>query len=346
MPVENTRDDILRKVQALLAKANSTTFEAEADSFRQAANNLMDKFRIEQWEIAKREAGMSKVIKMNPVRKDVPITWWWYDEHNSALYQIFVECSKLCAVIISPTKADGRNQTIPCYGLDSDIAFMQMLFTDLHVQMSNKIRPKFDPDKSIGYNVYQAKESGMKYKDIAIWCGHPEWIDHSKKQPINGIMIREMKKYAAANHLEVHKEVSLGSYIADFISSYAYAVRQKMHEMRTGEVRNTGGMDIVIRSIEDEAREYMYMDFPDLRPHPVDCQCDDCHFRKCCDNTCTRTRCVEARKPTKYRSSNVRYRNTSVAGTARGAQAGSEARILSKTEAVEGRPRPKPDQLK
>jgi len=73
---ENRRESILAKVQKLLAKAMATPFEAEADSFRAKANEMMDNYRIEQWEIAQLEAGRAKSA-LKPVRKDVDITWWW-----------------------------------------------------------------------------------------------------------------------------------------------------------------------------------------------------------------------------------------------------------------------------
>lgn len=70
------RDNILRKVQALLAKAMSTPFEAEADSFRQKANELMDKHRLEQWELAQAQQGRA-TSSLKPVRKDIDTSWYY-----------------------------------------------------------------------------------------------------------------------------------------------------------------------------------------------------------------------------------------------------------------------------
>lgn len=364
MSAEDKRDDILRKVQALLAKANSTPFEAEADTFRAKASEMMDKYRIEQWEIAKREQGMAKVANMHPIRVDVPIPWYWDDDHRYELWQIFMECSRLCAVVVANMKLSGTNRTAPCYGTQADIGFMQMLFTDLYIQMSGKIKPVFDPSKPLGWNVYNAKEAGMKYHDIAIWAGHPEWIKvkgygrrGSPLYEYNGIMIREMRKHAALAGLEIHKEINLDAYIEDFVESYTFAVTGKMKEMRTGEARNTGGMDLVIRDITDQAREMMLEDYPDLTPHPDDCDCDlhhrcsdinclrpGCHERNCENPNCMRPRCIDRRKPIKIRKSMLRERNVSVVAQARGAQAGASAKILSRSESVQGK-RP-PSELK
>jgi hypothetical protein len=339
MSVPN-RDDILRKVQALLAKAMSTPFEAEADTFRAKANEMMDKYRLEQWELAQAEAGKAK-SSLHPIRKDINISWWYTEKYTfkSSLYSVFTECAAHCAVILANMKVNREEQTMPAYGLESDITFLEMLFTDLYIQMADKIKPQFDPNKSLGENVYRAKEAGMKYKDIAKWIGRPELVTikgYSKRgypqYAVDGILIREMKKYASANGLTVHKTINLEAYVEDFCTSFAWAIRSKLREMRTGEVRGGDTMALAIRDITDLSREAMFGDFPDLRPHPEDCQCDRCHFAKCSDPKCKRPRCVEARKPVRYRK--TRYREPVYAAQARGAQAGESARIMGRNESL------------
>jgi len=338
----------LRKVQALLAKAMSTPFEAEADTFRAKANEMMDKYRLEQWELAQVAAGRAK-SSLVPVRKDIQISWWYHERYTfkQALWTVFDECAKHCAIILANRKASRNEETMPAYGLESDIAFLEMLFTDLYIQMADKIKPEYKPDRSLGENVYRAKEAGMKYKDICHWIGRPDlirkvqrqnkWGDWKWKTEIDGILIREMKKYAKANGLTVHKTINLDAYIEDFCTSYAWAVRSKLHEMRTGEVRGGDSMALAIRDITDLSREAMFEDFPDLRPHPADCQCDNCHFMKCTDPKCQRPRCVEARKPVKRSYARTYYREPVYAAQARGAQAGQSARIMGRDQSLGGR---------
>jgi hypothetical protein len=61
-------------------------------------------------------------------------------------------------------------------------------------------------------------------------------------------------------------------------------------------------MEIALRDIEQVIKESVWEAYPDLRPHPANCQCDNCHFVKCVDPKCTRPRCVAARKPVRARS--------------------------------------------
>lgn len=340
----NKREDILRKVQGLLAKAMSTPFEAEADTFRAKANELMDRYRLEQWEIAQVEAGKAR-SSLKPIRRDIIIEWWYTEKFafKQALWTVFDECARHCAVVVANTKVNAATRGIPAYGLESDLSFLEMLFTDLYIQMADKIKPEFKPDETLGSNVYRAKEAGMKYKQIAIWAGHPEYIttvmryDKSRgydvpKTEISGILIREMKKHAKAHGLEVHKVINLDAYVEDFCSSFAWAVKTKLKAMRTGETSDANSMALAIRDITDLSREEMWDDFPDLRPHPADCQCDRCHFFKCTDPDCQRTKCKEARKPVRY--GRTRYRSSVPAAQARGAQAGQSARIIGKSEGL------------
>jgi hypothetical protein len=315
-----------------------TPFEEEADTARRMANDLMDKYRLEQWEIAQAEAGRVESI-FKPVRKDIDISWYADETQLSlrtALWSVYCACAKHCAVVVSG-QWSYQSKVMPVYGLESDVTFMQMLFTDLYIQMSDKIKPKFNPDASLGENVYRAKEAGMKYGQIAKWAGHPEWITikgYSKKYgdpqyAYNGIMIREMKKYAKANGLEIHKVINLDAYVEDFCTSFTFAIRRKFAEMR-GDESSDNPMAIAIRDITDLSRELLWEDFPDLKPHPDDCDCDLCH--RCYDPKCQRPRCKEARKPIRY--SKTRYREPVYAAQVRGQRAGESARIMGRNEAV------------
>lgn len=332
-----TREDVLRKVRALLTRANHpTTPEPEREVCLAKATLLMDNHAIEQWEAA--QSGEAK-SSLKPERRNIDIEWWFKERYaiRAALWSIFNECARLCRVVFDSSTVSSHSDEMPVYGLASDIDYLQLLFTDLFMQMSAKVKPKFDPNKSLGENVYNAKEAGMKYRQIAMWAGHPEWITYKNgKEQLNGIMIREMKKFAKAGGLEVHKVISLESYIEDFCSAYATEVRRKLRELRTGKSEPTGTMALALRDITDLARELMWDEHPDLRPHPDDCQCDDCHPLKCGDPQCQRTVCIERRKPVK-RGRAPRYRELNYTALARGSAAGKEARVSGKGDRSMGR---------
>jgi hypothetical protein len=144
-------------------------------------------------------------------------------------------------------------------------------------------------------------------------------------------MIRGMKKYAKANGLEVHKEISADAYVEDFCSAYATHVSMLLREMRKDTEAGTESMALAIRDITVLAREMMWDDFEQLRPHEADCDCDKCHPLKCNDPKCQRAVCVERRKPVKTRGRGRQYyRNENVAGSRAGWKSGGEAKISGK----------------
>lgn len=336
------RSDVLRKVRALLTRANHpSTPEPEREVCLRKATAMMDAHAIEQWEAA--QSGEQK-SSLKPERRDLDMDWWYGERFaiRSALWTMFAECASFCRVVFnSGTVTNVRlpgavtKTTIPVFGLGSDIDYLDMLFTDLFVQFSAKVKPKYDPNKSLGENVYLAKEAGMKYGDIAKWAGHPEWIKvkgYSKRgypqYEYNGIMIREMKKFAKAAGLEVHKEISLDAYIEDFCQAFSSEVVRKLRMLRTGEDSSAGSMALALRDITELAKELMWDEFPQLRPHPEDCDCDKCHW--CDDPNCQRRMCVERRKPVKASTAKVRYRQLNYTALSRGSAAGREAKIAGK----------------
>ncbi len=339
------RESRLKVIRDLLARAASTEYEAERDSCLAKADELQTKFQIEEWELAQSGDTTSKLS--TPIRRNMDCSWYM-DEGKyavrSALWSMFLNCADHCRCVVAHAHTDWKMKVIPVFGLENDIDYLDMLFTNLFLQMLSKVKPKFDPDKSLGYNVYNAKEAGMKYRDIAIWAGHPEWIknvmrfDKRKgysvpKQEYDGIMIREMKKYAKEHGLEVHKEQSLAYYLEDYCTGFVSTVNLKLTGMRDEQGQSEGSMAIALRDMRDLAREAMFDDFPDMRPHPDDCDCDKCH--RCYDPDCQRPRCKAARKP----APKAAYRNMSVAGAARGRQAGREAQITQRGGTMPGKKR-------
>jgi hypothetical protein len=70
---DTTSHKMLERVRALLAKADSTNFPEEAETFRAKADELMTRHSISQWAVEQAEAGRSAPIK--PERRDFERAW-------------------------------------------------------------------------------------------------------------------------------------------------------------------------------------------------------------------------------------------------------------------------------
>lgn len=333
------QDDILRKVRALIAKASSTDFPEEAEAFRRKADALMEAYAIETWmlETGKDE---TKARLIKTVAMDMQ---WWADlkdlefDARSNVWYLFTACVKHCRCVADWSTRDYRANTVRVYGMSSDIAYLDLLFTDLFIQLFDKIKPKYDPNRSLGENVMRAKEAGMKYIDIAVWAGHPEWREMTHtggyKTCDGGKMLREYKKHleglgkSPRDVVTVHPDNYRLSYTYSFYAEISKRLRAMRDDRAGGQ---TGSTALALRDIEDLAREAMYEDFPELRPHPEDCDCDSCH--RCDDPECTRTGCVARRKPVKYRG--PQGRRMVGAGLVAGKDAGEKARIVTQSEGL------------
>jgi hypothetical protein len=122
------------------------------------------------------------------------------------------------------------------------------------------------------------------------------------------------------------------TYRRNFADGYVDAVDRRLRVMRREQrgaydaAHEAGGMELVVRDIRHAIDELMWEVFPDLAPHPPDCECDKCHFEKCNDPKCERTRCKNARKPVRYARGPMQ--KIDYAARAAGEKAGKEAQIV------------------
>ena len=315
------QEDILRKVRGLYAKANSTDFEAEREAFMAKADQLMEAYAIETWQLETGEdAEKAKLI----VRRDFDMQWFrdldgihW--DARSNVWHLFMGCVRHCRCQTSVNLFS--TSTIPVYGLQADLDYLDLLFTDLFIQLFAQLKPKYDENKSMGENIMVAKEAGMKYTDIAVWLGHPEWREmvygdrgygHWKTCD-NGKMLREYKKYLKSIGKSPRDVVSAhpDAWAISFTQAFWLRVTNRLrNQVEQRESTNTGSMALVLRDIAQMALEALWADFPDLKPHPSDCPCKQCTGK---------------RKPVKYRGGH----RINEAAYARGGAAGDAARIVS-----------------
>src|SRR5580765_5812641 len=254
---ESRQAAILRKVRALYAKAASTEHEGEREVFTAKADQLMEAYAIETWQL---ETGADDEKARLITRVDMDMSWWiqLYQIHEDArwpIWYLFDSCVKHCRCYTEwGAQTYGReNRKITVFGLQADIEYLDLLFTDLFTQIFSRVSPTYDPAKCMGENVMRAKEAGMKYTDIANWLGHPEWVvpngTGGVKTADNGKMLREYKKYLLTIGKTPRDVVSVhpDSWIIGFVSSFCTKVRQRMRamaEMRAESRDSSGSMEI------------------------------------------------------------------------------------------------------
>lgn len=118
------RDDILRKIEGLLRKAESTEFEAEASTFFTKAQELMRSYAIAEMELfasdpSKRESIITRAV---PLKQSQTGGKW--------LQILITEIGRLnrCEVWV-----DGKNAYV--VGYPSDVHFTEILYASIRIQM-------------------------------------------------------------------------------------------------------------------------------------------------------------------------------------------------------------------
>jgi hypothetical protein len=162
------RASMLDKVRKLLAKANDPAVgEAEAEAFRAAADNLMTKYSIEQWEAqtAENQSARPEVRKVN--------IDWWYDTRDRdsahAIFAMFAQVYRHCRCVVGYRGQDYCN--MPVIGLASDLDWADQLFTSLLLQLNRNLIVRPDASKSLAENVYAMRMAGMGWMYIteSLW---------------------------------------------------------------------------------------------------------------------------------------------------------------------------------
>lgn len=113
---------MLERVRALLAKAASTNFPAEAETFRAKADALMTAFAIEAWQVEVAQNGAEG--RPTPIRRDVDFDWWRGGDtpFRSALWALFLDTASHCRCAVVRSKltrvheAGGSRMVMPVLG--------------------------------------------------------------------------------------------------------------------------------------------------------------------------------------------------------------------------------------
>ena len=308
---EERKQDILRKVRALLAKAQSTTFEEERKAFLAKADELMETYAITEAMLRLKSDPKAKLV----VRRDMDVSWWkesrgldW--DTRSEIYWLWTACVSHCRCVTGHSIFDWSGGNTPVFGTESDLDYLDLLFTDLFLQIATKLRPMFDPKADLGSQVRLAKEAGMTWAEILDWTG-------LNGTPEGKRLLPAYKKYIAANNLPQVK-INPKQYQWSFVNGFCATVRSRLYEIqraREGRQEKGSGMELALISIKDQAKEEMYQDFPDLRPHPAGCQCEQCRPKKS--------------KAVAYRSRALNY-----SAQNQGNKEGANARIVSNDPSV------------
>lgn len=259
--VEDRRQKMLTKVQALLSRAASTQFEPEADECRKKANELMLAYSIAEFELA----GLGQAEAPKPTLREVP-NWSYgtdlpWDVEN-ALSGIYRKCLQFCKVMQGPS----RYETRTLVGLPADIDYAELLFTSLYLECVMRLEPTVDRNRPMIENLVALKEVGHKWAYIGEKLYEIGQLDKPYTRA-TGVRFTKLYSDYCKAHGRDQVRTNPDVYKRSFIEGFQYGVRQKLDEMMAANDNATSsGAGLVLRDARVDVQAFYQECFPPPPP--------------------------------------------------------------------------------
>lgn len=248
-------DDILRKIQALLDKADSTTFIEEAKTFRAKAEILMHKYRIEEAMLAKADP-----VGVDPVWRDINVTQA-NQEWTNHYYTLFVYCMKHLDVRHSLNIRDG-NFTASCVGFESDLRFAEVLWTNVKMAFGSRLDPDYDPDAPDQLNAYRMRKAGWEGKRIALALYGSDAKNLRPK--VRKLFAQEATARGEDPSVLLGRNVNVKTYRMSYADGFLSEFSMRLHVLRTERGEESTGL--VLAGRKEAVDEAFYERYPNMRP--------------------------------------------------------------------------------
>jgi hypothetical protein len=252
-------DDMMRKVEGLLAKADDTAVTPEeADSYRAMAERIMIKYKIEQEDLIKR--GDLKVDGLNVMFVQTK-AYPWTSEYTTVYNSLLSYAIHHAGVKGYFEGYEDGEYLIWLIGYEADIRFAKALFMNARLVFADRMEPKYDPNLSDDENVYRMRSAGMERGRIGQYMG---WGDKAHQK------VTRVYKRACAAKGEDAVLTGKTTNVKDFRKAYAdgfvsefWARLSRARNAVDDEITDGG---LVLHGREDRIKEAMYNRWPHLRP--------------------------------------------------------------------------------
>lgn len=250
-------DKVLRKVEALLAKAEGTNFPEEAKSFRAKAEALMYRYRIEAAML--REASGTG---LEPQWQEMVICG--YGEFSTIYRWLFAavvghfDCK-------SATVFDGAQYVGDVCGYESDLRFIDALWQSIRLAFADRMEPKVDPTQTDRVNAYRLRKAGIEGRRIAQMIYGRD--DKSLRVKVRGMFKAESLARGEDPAPLLGRGVNVKGYRLSYSAAFEDEIRSRLYWM--SQERGEASQGLVLASGADRIREAFYTKYERLRPAPA-----------------------------------------------------------------------------
>lgn len=248
---------VLRKVQALLAKADRTDNEHEAQACRSKADALMFKYRIEESTLPTQEQRAS----IQPIMRLMNLCALT-SAHDMVYRRIAVSCLTYVDALVAAgpyvTVEGERMMTFEVCGFESDLAYAELLFTNFSLAFGARMEARANPSMTDQENAYRLRMAGWDGGRVS----EALWGVNNKAN--RGLARKLFTAEAIERGEDPSRMLGLGNNMDTFRESYkdgfVERARQRLRMMRTG----TQGVEMVLASRKTAVEEMFYAKHPEM----------------------------------------------------------------------------------
>lgn len=261
---------MLEKVQKLLARAeHPNTPVPEAETSREMANAIMEKYRIEE------ETARQLRVASGTAAKPIEVLFEYLSEssvYGNHYYSMLLAVMHHLGVrgLSGPSKRneetddDGHvirvnyGRTMNMIGFDTDIQLVQMLYTNLRLTFAEKLEPKIDRSLSDEDNVYRLRSAGMERPRIGEAMG---WGANAA-QKVTKIYVKACQARGEDPKV-VGKQLNAKTFRDSYADAFYSEIVNRLQRMKANS--NESGA-IVLHGRQESVNEAFYERYPSLRP--------------------------------------------------------------------------------
>jgi hypothetical protein len=184
---------------------------------------------------------------------------------------------------------------VPLIGMAHDLDYFDLLFTHLLLQMMDAMDPHPYEGEPLISALVRMKESGLKWgeihrrlRNVGLVPDEPWSKKVASKMNFAGKYTQHCREQGRDRTY-----VTPSVYRRSFVDGFRWSLATRLRNQVEQQGQHTGSNAIALRDIMIVVREAMWDLFPELRPHPDDCDCDGCH--ECDDPKCNRPNCKAKR---------------------------------------------------
>jgi hypothetical protein len=161
MTYDEKRSKRLEQVRALLAKAESTQFPEEAQTFREHADKLMLQYAFEAWQVSPDQPSS----RPDPEMRMFDMSWWRNSNpFSSDIWWLMNKTAEHCRCVA--VYWDWKPGHMKVVGLPADLDYFDLLFTQLMLEHAKRMEPKPDANGEVGEEVFKLRQAGVDWMRI------------------------------------------------------------------------------------------------------------------------------------------------------------------------------------